>query len=200
MELTVTYILSQIVTIFVYVFLSLTYCVKNRKVILVFSFTSNFLNAIAFILLGAYTSAAMCAISILRDIIFLIDEKINGKSKKITKKDIVILAFIYTLSIISIVITFKGFLTLLYAIASLIYTFSVWQKNNKIYRLLGIPVILISLCDSIYIKSIFGVILQTVVLITSIAGFITSVMKERTQLLTNGEFKNRENEMEEILN
>lgn len=200
MELTVTYILSQIVTIFVYVFLSLTYCVKNRKVILVFSFTSNFLNAIAFILLGAYTSAAMCAISILRDIIFLIDEKINGKSKKITKKDIVILAFIYTLSIISIVITFKGFLTLLYAIASLIYTFSVWQKNNKIYRLLGIPVILISLCDSIYIKSIFGVILQTVVLITSIAGFITSVIKERTQLLTNGEFKNRENEMEEILN
>lgn len=200
MELTVTYILSQIVTIFVYVFLSLTYCVKNRKVILVFSFTSNFLNAIAFILLGAYTSAAMCTISILRDIIFLIDEKINGKSKKITKKDIVILAFIYTLSIISIVITFKGFLTLLYAIASLIYTFSVWQKNNKIYRLLGIPVILISLCDSIYIKSIFGVILQTVVLITSIAGFITSVIKERTQLLTNGEFKNRENEMEEILN
>ena len=200
MELTVTYILSQIVTIFVYVFLSLTYCVKNRKVILAFSFTSNFLNAIAFILLGAYTSAIMCAISILRDIIFLIDEKINGKSKKITKKDIIILAFIYTLSIISIIITFKGFLTLLYAIASLIYTFSVWQKNNKIYRLLGIPVILISLCDSIYIKSIFGVILQTVVMITSIIGFITSVMKERTQSLNNGESENRENKMEEILN
>ena len=71
------YIASQIVTIFVYVFLSLTYCVKNRKAILAFSFLSNFLNSIAFILLGAYTSSAMCAISIFRDIVFIIDQKIN---------------------------------------------------------------------------------------------------------------------------
>ena len=94
MELTATYIASQIVIIFVYLFLSLTYCVKSRRLVLVFSFTSNFLNIIAFLLLGAYTSSAMCAISILRDIIFLIDQKINGKSDKITKKDVLLLTYV----------------------------------------------------------------------------------------------------------
>ena len=131
LDLTAQYIASQIVTIFVYVFLSLTYCIKNRKLILAFSFLSNFLNSIAFILLGAYTSASMCAISIFRDIVFLIDEKINGKSNKITKKDIAILVLIYGISIISIIFTFKGFLTLLYAAGSMLYTYSIWQKNNK---------------------------------------------------------------------
>ena len=110
-NLTTQYIASQIVTIFVYIFLSLTYCVKNRKLILGFSFLSNFLNCVAFILLNAYTSAAMCAISIFRDIVFIIDQKINGKSDKITKKDYAILALIYGISIISIILTFKGFWT-----------------------------------------------------------------------------------------
>ena len=171
MVLTLQYILSQIVTIFVYIFLSLTYCVKSRRLILAFSFLSNFLNAIAFILLGAYTSSAMCAISIFRDIIFIIDEKINGKSNKITKKDVGILAFVYGICGIAIILTYKGPLTLLYATASMLYTFSIWQKNNKLYRFLGIPVTLIVIVDSIIIKSVFGAILQGVVLITSIAGF-----------------------------
>ena len=182
MELTATYIASQIVIIFVYLFLSLTYCVKSRKLILAFSFTSNFLNIIAFFLLRAYTSSAMCAISILRDIIFIIDEKINGKSNKITKKDIGILVFVYGICIIAIACTFKGPLTLLYATASMLYTFSIWQKNNKLYRFLGIPVTLIVIVDSIIIKSVFGAILQGVVLITSIAG-VASNNKNKDNLI-----------------
>ena len=81
-ELTTQYIASQIIVIFVYVFLSLTYVVKNRKLLIAFSFMSNFLNAITFILLGSYTSSAMCAISIFRDIVFLIDEKIQNSLQK----------------------------------------------------------------------------------------------------------------------
>jgi len=187
LEITTTYIISQVVTIFVYIFLSLTYCVKRRRLILAFSFTSNFLNAIAFILLGAYTSSAMCAISIFRDIIFLIDEKINGKSDKITKKDVGILAFVYGICIIAIACTFKGPLTLLYATASMLYTFSIWQKNNKLYRFLGIPVTLIVILDSIIIKSVFGALLQGVVLITSIAGFVSH--KEEVKYSENVELK-----------
>lgn len=183
MELTTTYILSQIVTIFVYIFLSLTYCVKNRKLILAFSFISNFLNSIAFILLGAYTSSAMCAISIFRDIIFMINEKKYGKSDKITKRDVALLALIYGISIISIILTFKGFWTLMYAAGSMLYTYSIWQKNNTLYRFMGIPVTLIVICDSIYIKSIFGVILQCVVLITSTAGFVSYMKENKTKYL-----------------
>ena len=182
MELTTQYIASQIITIFVYVFLSLTYCIKNRKLILTFCFLSNFLNGIAFILLGAYTSAAMSAISIFRDTIFLIDQKINGKSDKITKKDIFLLCLIYGISLVAIILTFKGFLSLLYAACTTIYTYSVWQKNNKIYRILGVPVSVLGILDSIYIKSIFGVILQTVVLVCSSIGAIKSNVKEHKKI------------------
>jgi len=190
-EPTTQYILSQVVIIFVYLFLSLTYCVKSRKLILTFSFLSNFLNSIAFILLGAYTSSAMCAISIFRDIIFLIDEKINGKSDKITKKDVALLALVYGICAIAITCTFNGISSLLYATGSMLYTFSIWQKNNKLYRFMGIPVTLIVIVDSILLKSIFGVILQGVVLITSIVGFSRTENKAENHLqdtqINNGE-------------
>ena len=173
-EFTTQYIASQIVTIFVYIFLSATYCIKNRKFIIACSFISNFLNAIAFVLLNAYTSALMCCISILRDILFMIDEKINGKSTVITKKDYILLGIIYSLSLISIICTFKGWMSLLYAAGSMLYTYSIWQKDNNVYRFLGIVVTLIVICDSIYIKSVFGVLLQCVVLVTSTAGYISN--------------------------
>ncbi|MBQ7409777.1 MAG: YgjV family protein [Clostridia bacterium] len=178
------YIASQIVTIFVYIFLSLTYCVKNRKLILAFSFISNFLNSIAFILLEAYTSSAMCAISIFRDIVFIIDQKINGKSDRITKKDYAILAMIYGISFVSIALTFNGFWSLLYATGSMLYTYSIWQKNNKLYRFMGIPVTLLVILDSIYIKSVFGVILQCVVLVCSTVGYISNSKEENNGTTT----------------
>ena len=187
MEITATYIASQIVIILVYLFLALTYCVKNRRLILAFSFTSNFLNSIAFIHLGAYTSSAMCAISIFRDIVFIIDEKINGKSERISKKDVALLMLVYGVCGIAIALTYRGPLTLLYTAGSMIYTFSIWQKNNKLYRFLGIPAMIIVIMDSIIIKSVFGAILQGVVLITSIVGFASH--KEESQDNVNVELK-----------
>lgn len=168
-----TYILSQIFTVFVYIFLGLTYCVKQRKWVLTFSFLSNFFCVIAFILLKAYTSAAMCAICIVRDTIFIIDEKRNGKTTKITKKDVAILLLVYAMSIIAIISTFKGFWSLMYAIGTLLFTYAIWQKNNKTYRLLGIPATFLGVMDAIYIKSIMGTILQSVVLICSTVGYFS---------------------------
>lgn len=186
-ELTTQYIASQIVTIFVYVFLSATYCIKSRKIIIVCSFISNFLNAIAFLLLNAYTSSLMCCISIFRDILFMIDEKINGKSNVITKKDYVLLGVVYGLSLISIAFTFKGWMSLIYTAGSMLYTYSIWQKNTNVYRFLGIVVTLIVICDSIYIKSVFGVLLQCVVLCASTAGYISNkrTVKKIYQLCAN---------------
>ena len=186
-ELTGKFIASQIIVIFVYVFLSLTYVVKSRKLIVTFSFLSNFLNSITFILLNSYTSAAMCAISILRDIIFLIDEKINGKSKNITKKDVVLISIIYGLSLASIVVTYNGPLSLLYAAGSMLYTYSIWQKNTTVYRFMGIPVTLIVIIDSINIKSVFGAALQIVVLITSTIGFFSNKEKKENKIYTLAE-------------
>ena len=105
------------------------------------------------------------------------------KSAKITKKDIALLALVYGICAIAIISTFNGFSSLLYATGSMLYTFSIWQKNNKLYRFMGIPVTLIVIVDSILLKSIFGVILQGVVLIVSIAGFVSQT--ENKEILTD---------------
>lgn len=171
MELTTTYILSQVFTILMYALLAITYYVKNRKTVLVISFLSLIANVIAYILLEAYTGLAMCIIALVRNIYFLVDEKKNGKQEEITKKDVVVLAVLYIITAISTYFTYEGFLSLLSVFATMIYTYSVWQKKTLVYKFCGIPVGILWVLYNLYVKSIFGVILEAILLISSIVGY-----------------------------
>lgn len=133
-------------------------------------FVSNFDGAEPF----AAVNLIYPAIMVLGAFGFMIDEKINGKSEVIIKKDYMLLGLIYSLSLISIVYTFNGWLSLLYACGSMLYTYSIWQKNTNVYRFLGIVVTLIVIVDSINIRSVFGVLLQCVVLICSTVGYLSN--------------------------
>ena len=172
MNWNITYILSQIFTIITYVLLALTYYAKDRKKVLIISFLSIIANGIAYIFLTAWTGFAMCIVALIRNIIFLVDEKKNGKRDKINKIDIIILIALYIISIISTVFTYDGFLSLLSVFATCLYTFSVWQKKTNIYKLLGIPIGILWILYNIYIMSIFGIILETILLICSITGYL----------------------------
>ena len=177
MEWTLTYILSQIFTIITYILLALTYYAKSRKTVLTISFLSLVANGIAYIFLGAYTGLAMCIVAIIRNIIFIVDEKKNGKSNTISQKDIIILAILYAISIVSAVFTYDGFLSLLSVFATMLYTYSVWQKKTNIYKLLGIPIGIIWILYNTYIQSIFGIILETILLICSTTGYILEIRR-----------------------
>lgn len=172
MELTITYILSQVFTIINYIFLGTTYYLKNRKAILVISVLSAISMACAYVFLEAYTGLAMCAVSIIRNLIFIIDEKKNGKSDKIFKKDVVILITLYLLAFMSTIFTYNGLGSLLSVFATLVFTYAVWQKHTKIYKILGIPTSLLWISYNIYIKSIAGIALECVILICSITGYV----------------------------
>ena len=172
MELTIKYILSQFFTITMYLILVLSYQSKKRSHILVLSLLSQVTCGIAYILLEAYTGLAMCIIALIRDVIFMIDENKNGKRDFITKKDVIFLIILYLLMIISTVFTYQGLYSLLSVIATMIFTYSIWQKNTKVYKLLGIPVGTFWILYNLYVKSIFGVILESALLIASIVGFI----------------------------
>ena len=177
MEWTLTYILSQIFTIITYILLALTYYAKSRKTVLTISFLSLVANGIAYIFLSAYTGLAMCIVAIIRNIIFIVDEKKNGKSNTISQKDIIILAILYAISIVSAVFTYDGFLSLLSVFATMLYTYSVWQKKTNIYKLLGIPIGIIWILYNTYIQSIFGIILETILLICSTTGYILEIRR-----------------------
>ena len=179
MDWSVTYILSQIFTIIMYIFLALTYYSKDRKKVLYLSFLSLVANGIAYILLSAWTGFAMCVVALIRNIIFLVDEKKNGKREKINKVDIAILVILYVITIISTVFTYEGFLSLLSVFATCVYTFSVWQKKTNIYKLCGIPVGILWILYNTYIMSIFGIILETILLVCSITGYLLEMKKSK---------------------
>ena len=151
MEISITYIISQIFTILTYGLLAISYYGKSRKNVLIISFLSVAANTIAYILLNAYTGVAMCIVALIRNIIFLIDERRNGESDKIYKKDIVILIILFGISIISSIFTYNGFYSLLVVFGTMIYTYSVWQKKTSVYKILGIPTEFLFVLYNIYI-------------------------------------------------
>lgn len=179
MELTGAYILSQVFTIIMYALLGISYYAKDRKNILILSFLSLIANALAYVLLEAYTGLAMCVVAFFRNIVFLVDEKKNGIRDKINRKDVVWLIIFYVLIIASTVFTYDGLLSLLSVIATMIYTYSVWQKKTEVYKFLGIPVGILWVAYNTYVRSVFGVILESILLICSITGYILEKRKEK---------------------
>jgi len=172
MELTTTYILSQIFTIMAYAFYSSTFYCKNRANILILNFSGSFLSCIAYVFLDAWTGALMCLVSAVRNIIFLIDEKKNAKRDNINKKDIVLLIIFCIISIIFAIFTYNGFFSLFSVFATLLSVFSNCQKKVHVYKILGSQISILWIIYNIYEQSIFGIILEKVLLICSITGYI----------------------------
>ena len=182
--MTVTYILSQVFIIINYIFLAITYQSKSRRNILIFNFAGLTSTGISYILLSAYSGFAMVIVGIIRNIIFIVDEKKNGKNDKNTKKDYIILAILYAISIISGILTYNGILSMMSVVATMLYTYSVWQRNTKVYKMLGILVGIVWIIYNVYIFSIFGIILEGVLAIFAIVGYIKE--KNNKALNSNG--------------
>ena len=178
MEITIKYIISQIFTIIGYGLTTSTYHMQRRKMVLLLNFLSKFSFAIAYVLLGAWSALAMIGVALIRNTVFMIDKKENGKRNDINKKDIIMLIIVYVITIISAIYTYEGFYSLLPVFSTLIYTYSIFQKNIKTYRLLGIPTEFCCVVYNFYIKSIFAIIMGIMPLISSIIGYIKEVKKE----------------------
>ena len=175
------YIISQIFIIINYLICIVNYQQKNRKTILLLNIISTIATAISYILLGAYSGLAMTAIATMRNILFLI----NGQKKKSLKRDILTLIMIYTATIYLASLTYTGILSMMTVAATVIYTYSVWQKNTKVYKLLGIPVGIVAIIYNIYILSIFGVIFETLITISAILGYIKDKKKVKSNVNLN---------------
>ena len=162
------YVISQIFVIISYVLLAGTYFYKDRKKILIMSFGAVASNAIGFIFLGAWSGVVMSLIAMTRNIIFLY----RGNDKKINYIDFIILGVLYAISIVSASLTYTGILSLFSMLGTMIYTYSAWQKNPKVYKLLGIPASLCWIIYNIYVASVFGYILEGILLVFEIIGTV----------------------------
>jgi len=161
------YIISQIFIIINYLICIINYQQKKRKTILILNIISTIATAISYMFLGAYSGLAMTIIAAMRNIMFLINEKM----KKSQKREILTLAIIYIATIYLASLTYTGIFSMMTVAATVIYTYSVWQKNTKIYKFLGIPVGIAAIIYNIYMLSIFGIIFETLITISAILGY-----------------------------
>lgn len=172
MEITLIYIVSQVITVIYYAILSLSYLLKDRNKILTANFVAHIGQATAMAMLNGYTGAAMSVIMILRDLTLLVQENKKSKGKEINKKlDLIILIVTFILIIALTIFTYNGPLSLLSVVATLVTTFSLWQKDIKTYKILGMIAGILWLAYNIFIMSIMGIILETILIISSIIGY-----------------------------
>lgn len=171
MDIDFIYVLSQIFTILMHVLMAWTYFLKEKRRIVIVSALSLVANIIAYVLLGAWTGLAMCVVAMLRNLYILWKEKKYGKREKLEKRDYIFLAIVYLGIVLATIPTYEGLLSLLSVFATSIYTYSIWQKSTKIYKFCGIPVGILWIAYNAYVRSIFGIILEAVLLIASIVGY-----------------------------
>lgn len=165
------YIFSQIFILINYLISIATYQCKNRKTILILNLLATFATATSYILLSAYTGLAMTVVATTRNILFLLNKKKN--QNKIT------LIFLYVLTILLTIFTYDGILSLMTVFATVIYTYSIWQTNTKIYKILGIPVGLVAIIYNIYILSVVGIVFESMITISAILGYIKENKKRK---------------------
>ena len=171
------YIFSQVFTIIMYILLVITYFAKNKRVIVIISNAAIIANAIAFILLNAWSGLVVCIIDLFRNFYIMWDENKHGKSDKIQKKDIIFLAVVYIAMALAAIPTYEGFFSLFSVFASAVYAFSIWQKSTLIYKFCGLPVGILWITYNTYIGSFFGIVLESALLVVSIIGFILELKK-----------------------
>ena len=150
MEFTTSYILSQVFSTIGYVMLGSTYFLKNRKTILAVCFFQSILLMIGYWFLNQYQGMLMVTVGIFTNIMFFIDEQKNGKSDKITKKDVIMLIILLTYTAILTYLTYTDLFSLLSVLGTIAWLFSVWVKDVKIYKIISVPTALFWLGFNIY--------------------------------------------------
>jgi len=166
-----TYIISQVITAIFYGLLTWSYFLKTKKSIIIVGTISVLLNAVVFILLGAWTGLAMCIVALVRNLVcYLADNKSHDKKHFGTSW---LFFIIILLAIITVTIpTYDGFLSLMSVFATTLYSYSIWQKKPIVYKLCGVPVGILWIIYNIYIVSLFGIVLEsglTVFVLVSLA-------------------------------
>ena len=175
MEVTATYIISQILTLILYSFLGISYLQKNRNKVLILNIIVDILHIVAMFLLKGYSGAAMGLVSLYRDIFLLI----YSRKKNSKNRDIFILITSVILIIIFSFVTYNGTFSMLSIVATLITTFAIWQKNVKYYKFFGIISSLLWILYNVFVFSVVGIVLESIIFIFSTIGYIKEIKTKK---------------------
>lgn len=154
--------ISQLFVLITYFFGVLTFFTKKRERILKLNFMGLATDSVVYLLLSAYTGFSMILVAAIRNILFL---KFDTDAKR-TRNLIIILALV----VIMTILTYNGVQSIIACFSCSLYTYALWQKDTRKYKLLVIPVSISWIIYNIYIFSIFTVICESIVAISATVG------------------------------
>ena len=173
-----TYIISQMFIVIGFTFFGITYFAKNRTKQLWNIIACNIFVGIGYMLLGAYIAVCMSAIGIVRDSTSAIINKYQLSQN--TRTSYFLLALWLILPSIAAIFTYDGWHSLLAYIATVIFVVSIWQKNQFIYRLMGIPMLILWTIYQIVIANVAGIFFESAILISAIIGLISYIKSNKS--------------------
>lgn len=188
-----SYIISQIFAILAYALLGVTYLTKKKNLILLLNALSTISFTVSYIFLFAWSGVKMNMISLVRNLIFYLVARFasNSKNWKIVSLAIVYLLIgadvILCLSINRGIFVFGSIFDVVPYIATAIYTFAIWNEKGKMYKYFGIMSSIAWIVYNTFIRSLFGVILETVMVICAIVGLVKQKRIDMKDTIHKGE-------------
>ena len=124
-------LLAQIFGLIGLVFLIVSVQNNNKVLILIFQIFANIFYGLQYMTLGLFSAGLMSCVSLARCLIFYYFEKKRGITTPIY--------WFVILSIVPVIIsyfTFTGWISLIPIIATILYTYAIWQKNLTRFRVI----------------------------------------------------------------
>ena len=149
---TTSYILSQVLVFIGVILLAVSYLVKNKIMILILCFSSGICYMLQYFFLGAFAGIIVNLIGLIRVVWLFFDEKYNLKDR------FVILISLSLMIIIFVVMFYRGPQDIFVLIASLMFNYSMWQKDIKIYRWMSIFISALYITYNVLVFTILGTI------------------------------------------
>ena len=174
-----TYTLSQILVIIALICIGSTYICKKKKTIMILCIIYGIFYGSHYLLLGATTGFVMNLVSITRNIWFYRNSKKNKKNSK------TLLGILIIIGITSGLLSYQDPFSIISMTGSTLSTYSVWQDNIKVYRLLAIPVSLCFILYAFHIHSLFSIISEFILLTVEIVGIIEYYLKNKKNYQLN---------------
>lgn len=160
------YIVSQIFVIFAVLSFGFSYLTNDKKKIMILVTMTSLFYGGEYLLLGAFSGVVVNIISIIRNIWFYVNAKNNKKN------NIWVLVILSLALVILGIITYENIFSIIPIVATVLFTYSVWQDNNKVYRYLSVPMSIMWIVYNIVCGSILGLIAESVMLVFEIIGII----------------------------
>ena len=169
-----TYIASQVLATIVFVLCMSTYYMTDRRRQLITLITANAANASHFFLLHAFDGMAALMVSIARDLTSAITEKFRGKRKvengaRPPLDWFFLSLWIFLLAAIAS-ITYKDPAHLVIYLSTMVFTVSIWQRNQMTYRVMGMVVRILNIIYGVLVGSVIFAASEFVMLIFVVHG------------------------------